>query len=275
MDEPSIIANRLTETAKNTVDGARAIAKDAIAEAAHVEHYTAAKVVDSYMKAAELALSSGLQATRDVLGIDPPPSGKPTSQAAEGRRLVADAMEAIARRMIRQSSAVAQETADLIDKNPNSPSVWVKSAVKLGDIALLGGIELAETALIGPAPFEKKAVASDVVKVTAKKGRRKVRVKQPEGLARPGTADPIPATQLRFYVPAGNRPAPETDTEASNGILTDGQDRFYVAAIPVGLISGMYVGDVEVVRLEQKLVGGTTQEVEGKVLDTVVVEVPL
>ena len=150
----------------------------------------------------------------------------------------------------------------------------MQSAVKLGDIALLGGIELAETALIGPAPFERTAVASDIVKVTAKDGRRKLRVGS-KGLARPGTADPIPPTQLRFYVPAGDTPDPDTDTEAHNGILKGGQDRFYVAAIPVGLISGMYVGDVEVVRLAQQLVGGTTQEVATTVLQTVGVEVPL
>jgi hypothetical protein len=275
MDEPSIIANRLTETAKNTVDEARAIAKDAIADAADVEKYSAAKVIDSSMKVAELALSSGLQATRDVLGLDPPPSGKPKSQAAEGRRLVADAMEAIARRMIRQSSHVAQETADLVDKNPGSPSVWVQSLVKLGDIAMLGGIELAETALIGPAPFEKKPAASDIVTATDKDGRRKIRVKQPKGLTRPGTADPIPTTSLRFYVAAGDEPDTDTDVEAPHGILKDGQTRFYVAALPVGMISGVYVGHVELVRLEQKLVGGQTQEVETTVLQTSEVEVPL
>ena len=76
-------------------------------------------------------------------------------------------------------------------------------------------------------------------------------------------------------MPAGDQPDPASDAEAPNGILKDSQQLFYVAAIPVGLISGIYVGDVEVVRLDTKLIGGSPQEVEGKVLDTVGVEVPL
>lgn len=256
MDEPSVIAQRLTETAKDVVDQARVIAKGAIADAADPDNFTAAKLVDSYMKMVDLALTGGLQATKDVLGVAAP--GAPQDQdAAEGRRLVADAMESISRRMLRQTSVVAQETAGLLDKNPNSPTIWAKAMVKMADIALLGGTELAETALIGPAPFEKKPIDSDRYKVGGA-GRRTLNIRAP-GFIRPGTADPIPAGQLKFFVPIDD----ETGKEAPGGVLEPGETEFYITAHPAGMISGMYVGAVEV--LDDK----------GAVVQTIDVEVPL
>jgi hypothetical protein len=272
MDEPSVISARLTKTAKDTVDEARAIAKVAIADAADVKTFTAAKAIDSYTKAAELAMSSGMQAARDVLGIQPPtPGGTPKSQAEEGRRLVADAMEAISRRMLRESGKVAKETADALDANPNAgglnpngPSIWVKSLVKLGDIALLGGIELAETALIGPAPFEKDAIDSPTYPAGGN-GERRLKILQPDGIARPGTVDPIPESQIRFYRPGAIGSA---GIRLTDGKLSAGQNEFYLAVLPSGMISGMYVGTVQVVQLN-------AQGHDGAVVDTIVVEVPL
>lgn len=256
MDEPSVIAQRLTDTAKDVVDQARVIAKGAIADAADVDNFTAAKLIDSYMKMVDLALTGGLQVTKDVLGVDTP-SAPQDQNAAEGRRLVADAMESISRRMLRQTSAVAQETADLLDKNPNSPSAWARAMVKLADVALLGGTELAETALIGPAPFEKTAINSDDYQVGGT-GKRTLHIKAP-GLMRPGTVDPIPASHLKFFV----RIDAKTGQEAPGGVLEDGQTNFYISAHPAGLISGLYVGAVEVTNTA------------GAVVQTVNVEVPL
>ncbi|MGE2689568.1 hypothetical protein [Mycolicibacterium pulveris] len=254
MEEPDVVAQRLTETAKDVVDQARVIAKGAIADAADIDNFTAAKMIDSYMKMVDLALTGGLQVTKDVLGVETP--GAPQDQdAAEGRRLVADAMESISRRMLRQTSVVAKETADLLDKNPNSPTIWAQAMVKMADIALLGGTELAETALIGPAPFEKKALDSDTYHVGGS-GSRTLRIRAP-GLVRPGTADPIPTGQLKFFVRVDDKTVKEGD------VLEDGVDEFYISAQPAGMISGMYVGVVEVL------------DATGAVIQTVDVEVPL
>lgn len=253
MEDPNVVAKRLTATAKDVVDQARVIAKDTIAD---LDNFTAAKLVDSYMKMVDLALTGGLQATKDVLGVDAP-SAPQDQDAAEGRRLVADAMESISRRMLRQTSKVAQDTADKLDKNPNSPTIWVQAMVQLADIALLGGTELAETALIGPAPFEKNAINSDRYTVGGT-GRRTLRIRAP-GLIRPGTVDAIPASHLKFYVPIDDK----TGKEAPGGVLEPGETEFYVAAHPAGMISGMYVGAVEVL------------DDTGAVVQTVAVEVPL
>ena len=266
MEDPSVTAARLTATAKDVVDQARVIAKKGIADAADTKNFTAAKLVDSYMKMVDLALSGGMQATKDVLGVDAPADGSTlqTPEAAEGRKLVVDAMESIGRRMLRQTSAVAQETAGLLDKNPNSPTIWAKAMVKLADISMLGGIELAETALIGPAPFEKDAIKSNRYQPNGA-GRRRLKIKPP-GLMRPGTADPIPAALLRFFAFIDNND--EDGTEDPDGILEIGQTQFCIAALPTGMISGMYVGEVQVVAVNAN---GT----DGAVLQTVVVEIPL
>ncbi len=266
MEDPSVTAARLTATAKDVVDQARAIAKKGIADAADPKKVTAAKLVDSYMQMVDLAITGGVQAAKDVLGVEAPEDGstQQTDATAEGRRLVADAMEAIGRRMLRQTSKVAQDTASELDKNPNGPTIWAKAMVKLADVALLGGIELAETALIGPAPFERDAILSDRYPVGGN-GRRQVKIRAP-GLMRPGTADPIPSTKLRFI--AFDNAGDETGTEAPDGVLTNGKTQFSIAAQPAGMISGMYVGTADVVTLNAD---GT----ETALPPTLTVEVPL
>ncbi len=258
MEDPTVTTARLTATAKDVVDQARVIAKEAVANASDTKNFTAAKLINSYVKAIDLAITGALQATKDVLGVEAPKDGStlPTPEAAEGRKLVADAMEAIGRRMLRQASKVAQDTASDLDKNPNGPTVWAKSMVKLADIALLGGIELAETALIGPAPFEKAPVVSNHYPVGGA-GNRKLKVRAP-GLCRPGTVDPIPSDKLRFFTVVGSK-----DVELTDATLGGAHNEFYISVHPGGMISGMYVGNVDVVNNA------------GAVLQTVAVEVPL
>jgi hypothetical protein len=264
MEDPAVIAARVTSTAKDIVDQARAVAKVTVAQADDVDNFTAAMLVDAYTKSVNIALSGGIQLAKDVLGVDEPtgPTQAPDPDA-EGRRLVADAMEAITRRMIRQSGVVAQETANKLDSNPNSPSTWAQSMVKFADIVLLGGIELAETALIGPGPFETAVRRSPVYAATGA-GTRQLKVVEPAGIARPGTVDPIPAARLSFHVPKGdpdddNDLQPDDDTKLSNGILSAGDTEFYLAVHPAGMISGLYVGEVEVVDLGTKAVVDTVQ----------------
>jgi hypothetical protein len=266
MEDPAVIAARVTSTAKDIVDQARAVAKVTIAQASDVDKFTAAMLVDAYTKSVNVALSGGIQLAKDVLGVDEPSGpAQPPDPDAEGRRLVADAMEAITRRMIRQSGVVAQETATKLDSNPNSPTTWAQSMIKFADIVLLGGIELAETALIGPGPFETAVRKSPVYPVKGA-GKRQLRVVQPGGIARPGTVDPIPDPILSFRVPQGVLTDDTDDVTLSNGILSAGQAEFYLVVRPAGMISGMYLGAVEVVDLAS---AGTP------VIDTVQVEINL
>lgn len=73
MEDPKDIAIRVTTTAKDIVDQARAIATEAIGQSSDVDKYTAAQLADSVTKSVELAFSGALQLNRDVLGVVPKP----------------------------------------------------------------------------------------------------------------------------------------------------------------------------------------------------------
>jgi hypothetical protein len=67
-------------------------------------------------------------------------------------------------------------------------------------------------------------------------------------------------------VPQGNPDDDTDDVTLSNGILSAGQAEFYLVVRPAGMISGLYLGAVEVVDLVS---AGTP------VIDTVQVEINL
>ncbi len=236
MEDPAVVANRLTQTAKGIADQARVIANQAIAESADVETYTAGKFIDTFTKSVDLAVRSGIQLTKDVL--DRPVA--PPDPHEEDRRLVADVMETIGRRMIRQTGAVLRDAADEFENKPNSPNLWVRSVVKLANVSLLGSIELAETALIGPAKYERPLTFSDPF-VAPGTVDRVLRL-TPGGLRRPGTSDEIPANLVSFHFAVGNGSTP-----LAQDVLPKGETEFRIGVDPRTLISGVYVGTVEVV----------------------------
>jgi len=237
MEDPAVVANRLTQTAKGIIDEARALGRDAITESADVDTYTAAKFVDTVTRSVDLAVKGGMALTRDVLDQPVPSTPDPD---AEGRRQVADVMETIGRRMIRQAGAVARETATELDSNTPTPTLWVRSMVKLANISLLGSIELAETALIGPAKYETNVLLSENFSAPGA-GARELVLASPPGLTRPGTSDPIPAGLVGFY-----NAGPGAAAVLSGNKLAAGVTTFRIGVDPRPLISGMYVGQVEV-----------------------------
>ena len=207
MEDPAAVSARLTKTAKAIVDEARVLAHDAITESADTDNYTAAQFITSVTKSADLALKAGLAFTRDLFDQ---PTTVPDPGAA-GRRQVADVMETIGRRMVRQAGAVArlQVAGDQID------------------------------ALIGPARYERRRVYSEDFTAPGT-GTRKLRFAADGRLTRPGTADPVPADLSFFYTPDGDDVTRLYDDE-----LSSAQATFVIAVDPRRLISGIYVGVVE------------------------------
>jgi hypothetical protein len=234
MDDPGVIANRLTDAATDIVNEAKNIAVGT-----NLADYTAANMVETYTKSIDLALSGAQRMFTALVKQEQVED----DSAAKGRQLVADAVATIARRMVRQTGAVAKETSELMDKAPYSPSSWTKSMVKLADIALLGSIEMAETALLGPAPFETGLVMSDDITAPGS-GRRLLRIATP-GLSRPGTSDAIPAGKLSYYT----KKAADV-VELPGAVLPSGKHTLRVAVDPRGLISGIYVGQIEAVEVD-------------------------
>ncbi len=278
MEDPAVVASRVTETAKGIADEARALANEAIAQSAEVQTYTAAKFIDTFTRTVNLAVKGSLQLSRDVL--DQPGQDDPD---ADGRRQVADVMETISRRMVRQAGAVARDTAEKVEGQPYSPNTWVRSMVKLANISLLGTIELAETALIGPTKYEAPLTFSGEYHADGN-GDRALRFKevtiaeqaagQLSGLHRPGTSDPIPAALVSFHAgtAAGEAQLPPGVLAGGPGnfrplgALAVGQNTFRIGVDPRLLISGIYIGHVEVVVVEKG---------KNKVIDTVAVEIAI
>lgn len=232
MEDPAVVAARLTQTAKDIADQARALAKQAITESADSDTYTAGQFIETFTKSVDLALKGGLQLTKDVLDQPGPPDPH-----ADGRKQVADVMETISRRMVRQAGAVARDTATQMEKTPNSPNLWVRSMVKLANISLLGSIELAETALIGPAKYEKHLIFSDEFPAPGAVDRTLALTA--DGLRRPGTSDPIPAALVSFRYAT-------VRAELAAGHLPAAERSFRLGVDPRPLISGIYLGTVTV-----------------------------
>lgn len=236
MEDPAVVAARLTQTAKDLADQARTLAKQAIAESADTDNYTAAQFINTFTKSVDLAVKGGLQFTKDVLDQPGPPDPN-----EEGRKQVADVMETIGRRMVRQAGAVASDTASQMEKTPNSPNLWVRSMVKLANISLLGSIELAETALIGPAKYELPLTLSEIYPAPGAVDR--TLTLDADGLRRPGTSDSIPATLVSFRTDTGL-------AELAGGHLPATANTFRIGVDPRPLISGIYVGTVEVSHID-------------------------
>ena len=87
----------------------------------------------------------------------------PIESSRKGPAIVVENMAAVVSRMVKQSATVAKEVSSQIDDNKYGVNQWMKAMTKLFDIALVGGIDLVETAVIGPAPYTPTACASSTM----------------------------------------------------------------------------------------------------------------
>jgi hypothetical protein len=153
----------------------------------------------------------------------------PIESSRKGPAIVVENMAAVVSRMVKQSATVAKEVSSQIDDNKYGVNQWMNAMTKLFDIALVGGIDLVQTAVIGPAPYTPTAFNSRSFNVEAADHERKLSIVAP-GLTRPGTTDPIPADQITLV--------PET--------LAPQQTKFHFHVSEEGLPSGVYTGRVRV-----------------------------
>ena len=230
MDDPGVIANRLVAVAKGIV----ADAQDVAVNASSSGDYTAKTMVDTFTQSVDIALNGTQKLFNAVMKQEQPAD----DAAAIGRARWADALAVIARRMVRETGVVAAQATTTMDAKAYTPTEWTKSLIKLADIAVLGTMELAETALIGPAVFEVELQMSEDFTAPGA-NNRKLRVLTP--LARPGTPDAIPAAKLSFYTTSAGG-----GTELPDGLLDATQTTFCIAVNARDMISGMYVGLVGV-----------------------------
>jgi hypothetical protein len=162
--------------------------------------------------------------------MNSPDKEGPIESSRKGPMIVVEHMAAVVSRMTKQAAAVAKEVSGQIDDNKYGINQWMDAMTKLSDIALVGGIDLVETAVIGPAPYTPAAFNSRSFDVKGPTDHpRKLSIEAP-GLMRPGTTNPIPADHITLV--------PE--------ILAPQQATFQFRVNEDGLPSGVYIGRVRV-----------------------------
>jgi hypothetical protein len=145
---------------------------------------------------------------------------------------------------VKQAAKVFEVAADKVEKKSYKPNDLVKSMLKLADIAAMGGIELVETAFIGPKPFSRKPIKSETFDADEGADIHEERFLKFRGqLARPGPG------QTRYYVPKKRISfLPGSRIDKPGNCLKKGVNKFRIQVDPAGLESGVYTGVVEVTR---------------------------
>jgi hypothetical protein len=180
------------------------------------ESYSAAKFIASTAELTNVVFADGLDFARAAIDFKP----------SDGLKTVIDQMEVIAKRMISETGKVAADTSTKLDQQQYTPTEWVKSMIRFADIALFGGIELAETALAGPEQYEKPPITETVTVTADPLHDRLVTL---VSLSRDGVLDPASA---------------RTTFDLPDNVLPKGQTTFVVRVDPAGLASGVFEGEL-------------------------------
>jgi hypothetical protein len=126
------------------------------------------------------------------------------------------------------STAVAQSAANDIENKKYTAKRWLESMTRLIDIAVAGGMDIAETLGAGPAQFQPQPIATEFYTVPESKVPRDLTwAKKP---TRDGVKDYIDDSKLKFE--------PKT--------LLPGAIQFRVLVTAGDLLSGVYKGEVKV-----------------------------
>jgi hypothetical protein len=130
----------------------------------------------------------------------------------------------VVQRMVSQTGSVAQAASVQLVNNKYGPNEWLKSMTQMIDIAIMGGIEIAETIAAGPAQFERPPVRSDEFEA---QDFGELSIAKP--LKRDATDEVVPADRVTFDPPA----------------LTSPNKKFHLLVDPNGRTSGVYRGTVK------------------------------
>jgi hypothetical protein len=155
----------------------------------------------------------------------------------EKHLVLGEYVSSVVRGMVTQAGFVAQAAANDIEGFAYTPRRWLESMTRLIDIAVAGGMDIAETLGAGPAQFQPQPTASQYYTVAGDSTvARPLSWKQRP--VRDATDDEIDEKKLTFDPPT----------------LLPGNTQFRILVDAAGLLSGVYKGEVNV--------GTTTQRVQ-------------
>jgi hypothetical protein len=213
------ILGRAADIAKNVVDDSAKAMRDE-SERIDKEQYELSDMVSTVTRLVNVGIAGTTELARIPL----------EERWPEKHLVLGDYVSTVVRRMVDQAGIVAQAAANDVEGFAYTPRRWLESMTRLIDIAIAGGMDIAETLAAGPAAFERQPVASDYYRVPDSKETRELswEVK----LQRDATEDEIPPRKISFDPPN----------------LIPPNNEFRVLVNAAGLVSGVYKGKVRVGR---------------------------
>ncbi|AQA01680.1 hypothetical protein BVC93_03695 [Mycobacterium sp. MS1601] len=228
MTDPRTAAENLAASAKRTIADAVKLLEDAsdkVDKAGRKDE--CGHVGSSYDKRELLATLTELTAKSMLGGMELAEQVLRDRQRrpSEGLLVLADHLTSIAQRTLHHARGVAEEAVKEVGGDPLKAQPWVNAATKLTDIAVVNGIEAAQTVVIGPARYAPRTFVSDPFKV--------------DGLL-PGKLEARPD----FARPGDDRVIPEGAITFSPAELGADHKEYRVVVNETGLPSGVYIGTV-------------------------------
>jgi hypothetical protein len=229
MDDPKDIAKAFADDAVKVVQESQKVAVDAFQKINKVVPnepitYTAGDAIKSMAELAKIAATGGIEMGQTALEVEP----------TKGVLLLADHIATVLSRAVKDAAQVTSEAADQIDKKKFDQNHWTQSAIKLANIALLRGAEIAQTVAAGPAqyanPVRKEEFTLAAGQVDPKNDRELKLVSLK--LGGPAALPPVPGYRVSF--------------EPADGVLKATKDKFTLVVNSAGLTSGLYVGSVDI-----------------------------
>jgi hypothetical protein len=228
MDDPKDIAKAFADDAVKVVQESQKVAVDAFQKINKVVPnkpitYTAGDAIKSMANLAKIAATGGIELGQTALEVEP----------TKGVLILADHIATVLSRAVKDVAEVTSEAADRIDKKKFDQDEWTQSAIKLTNIALLRGAEIAQTVAAGPAQYanpvrkEQFTLAAGQVDPVNDRELKLVSLT----LGGPAAQPPIPSYHVSFEPPEG---------------LKAGKDKFTLVVNSAGLTSGLYIGSVDI-----------------------------
>jgi hypothetical protein len=142
--------------------------------------------------------------------------------------ILGEYVSTVVRDMVTRAGKVAESAANDIETFAYTPSRWLESMTRLIDIAVAGGMEIVETVGAGPAQFQPQPIASAYYTAPDSPDSRPLSWKSKP--TRDAADDDVDDKKLQFDPP----------------VLLPHNTQFRVLVDAVGLLSGVYKGEVQV-----------------------------
>ncbi|MGZ6962101.1 MAG: hypothetical protein ACXVLM_20585, partial [Ilumatobacteraceae bacterium] len=304
-DQPDLV-DRLADTARQVVDESKSVADEAADKIDHGD-YTAVEMTATANKLAGIVFKSWVELAG--IGLNPASAPQPSSNPGapspatappgalatrfrgnglgsvlqamselanraflmnldvvkdlldqrfpEKATVVTDHMAGVVRRMANQARTVADDAARKLDAEGYSADDWAKTITKFGDVALMNGIELVGTALVGPGRYEKGPITSDLLTVQNADPQQRHQLKLTAPLALAGSSGEVISEDCVTFDPV-------------DGVLRAGRSRFRIRVKPAGLRSGIYVGAVWAIPLDESGSEATSDEISEEVVPVII-----